>query len=108
MRGKMMFLGGVAVGFVLGTRAGRERYEQLVSAARQLREHPTVQEAAGVVQAQANRVYAEGKEAVTDKLGNSKLGERFGHEPGQPGAGAGATDQDPLAGTGKRPPTSTF
>jgi hypothetical protein len=99
MRGKLLFLGGVAVGFVVGARAGRERYEQLVSTAHRMWDHPTVQEAAGVVQAQANRLYAEGKDTVTDKLSQSKLGERFRHE---------SESGDELAGTGKRPPGNTF
>jgi hypothetical protein len=72
---KMWFLGGLAVGFVLGARAGREKYEELVQAARKVRESPTVQEAAGVVQEQATRLYTEGKEKVTDKLANSRLAE---------------------------------
>lgn len=71
MRGKLMFLGGIGVGFVLGTRAGRERYEELVRAAQKVRENPTIQEAAGVVQAQATKLYSEGK----DKLSSSKLGQ---------------------------------
>ena len=33
MRGKILFAAGLAVGYVFGTRAGRERYEQLKSAA---------------------------------------------------------------------------
>ncbi|MGC5052810.1 hypothetical protein ACLQ2S_15300 [Micromonospora sp. DT48] len=73
MRGKIMFLGGLAAGFVLGARAGREKYEELVVRGRKVLDHPTVQEAAGVAQAQANRLYHEGK----DKLGNSKLGEKL-------------------------------
>jgi hypothetical protein len=72
---KMWFLGGIAVGFVLGARAGREKYEELVQAARKVRESPTVQEAAGVVQEQATRLYTEGKEKVTDKLAHSRLAE---------------------------------
>lgn len=94
MRGKMWFLGGAAVGFVFGARAGRERYDQLVAAARRVWDHPTVQEATGVVQEQATRLYSEGKETVSKRLSDSKLGERFGHhapdeglvEPGLPGA----------------------
>ncbi|MEV6811227.1 hypothetical protein [Micromonospora sp. NPDC051296] len=74
MRGKIMFLGGLAAGFVLGARAGREKYEELVVRGRKVLDHPTVQEAAGVAQAQASRLYHEGK----DKLGHSKLGERLG------------------------------
>jgi hypothetical protein len=79
MRGKLWFLGGAAVGFVVGTRAGRERYDQLVAAARRVWDHPTVQEATGVVQEQANRLYSEGKETVSKRLSNTKLGERLGH-----------------------------
>jgi hypothetical protein len=73
MRGKLMFLGGLAAGFVLGSRAGREKYEEIVVNAKKVWEHPTVQEAAGVAQAQANKLYSEGK----DKLGQSKLGEKL-------------------------------
>jgi hypothetical protein len=75
MRGKLMFLAGLGAGFVLGTRAGREKYEELVQAARKVRENPTVQEAAGVVQEQANKLVTGGKETLTDKLSNSKLAE---------------------------------
>ena len=71
MRGKLWFLGGLAAGFVLGARAGREKYEEIVATARKVREHPTVQEARGVVQEQATRLASTGKE----KLGNSKLAE---------------------------------
>src|SRR5512142_514386 len=79
MRGKLWFLGGMAAGFVLGARAGREKYEELVRTARKIKDSPTVQEAAGVVQEQATRVYSEGKSRVTDKLANSRFAEtKFG------------------------------
>ncbi len=52
---------------------GREKYEELRVQARKVLDHPTVQEATGVAQAQATRLYAEGK----DKLANSKLGEKL-------------------------------
>lgn len=45
------FLVGVAVGYVLGTRAGHERYEQLVRAYHRAADHPAVQGAAGIAQA---------------------------------------------------------
>ncbi|MEU4215901.1 hypothetical protein [Actinoplanes sp. NPDC026623] len=73
MRGKLMFITGLAAGFVLGSRAGREKYEEIATNAKKLWEHPTVQEAAGVAQAQANKLVAEGK----DKLNQSKLGEKL-------------------------------
>jgi hypothetical protein len=64
----------VGVGYVLGTRAGREKFDQMVAQARKFWESPTVQEAAGVVQAQATRLYDEGKAVVTDQV--HKLGKR--------------------------------
>ncbi|MBO3738331.1 hypothetical protein [Actinoplanes flavus] len=73
MRGKLMFLTGLAAGFVLGSRAGREKYEEIRASAQKVWQHPTVQEAAGVAQAQANKLYTEGKE----KLQSSKLGEKL-------------------------------
>ena len=73
MRGKLMFLGGLAAGFVLGSRAGRQAYEELVQTAKKVKESPTVQEAAGVVQAQATKVYEQGK----DKLANTRLGDKL-------------------------------
>ena len=73
MRGKLMFISGLAAGFVLGSRAGREKYEEIRANAKKVWEHPTVQEAAGVAQAQANKLYTEGK----DKIGSSKIGEKI-------------------------------
>ncbi|MEU4694923.1 hypothetical protein [Actinoplanes sp. NPDC023714] len=73
MRGKLMFLTGLAAGFVLGSRAGREKYEEIRANAQKIWENPTVQEAAGVAQAQANKLYSEGK----DKIQSSKLGEKL-------------------------------
>jgi hypothetical protein len=43
MRGKILLLTGLAVGYVLGTRAGRERYEEIKSAATKLWSDPRVQ-----------------------------------------------------------------
>ena len=73
MRGKLMFITGLAAGFVLGSRAGRDKYEEIAANAKKVWEHPTVQEAAGVAQAQATKLYSEGK----DKLNQSKLGEKL-------------------------------
>jgi hypothetical protein len=100
MRGKIWFLGGLAVGYVLGTRAGRERYEQLLDGVRKIKEHPTVQEAAGVVQAQASRLFNEGKDTVSEKLSHTKLGERLS------GGGDGAAAAN--GGAAGKPAPSTF
>jgi hypothetical protein len=100
MRGKLLFLGGLAAGFVLGSRAGREKYEELKATALKIKESPTVQEAAGVVQEQATRLYSESKTKVTDKLANSRfaetdLGQRLLNAQETP-----AIERDVLATTG--------
>jgi hypothetical protein len=43
MKGKILLLTGLAVGYVLGTRAGRERYEEIKTAADKLWNDPRVQ-----------------------------------------------------------------
>ena len=53
------FLLGAAVGYVVGARAGRERYEQIVRTYHRVSEHPAVQSAAGVA-----------REKVTSAVGN--------------------------------------
>ena len=103
MRGKLLFFGGLAAGFVLGARAGREKYEELKTTAMKIKESPTVQEAAGVVQEQATRLYSEGKTKVTDKLANSRfaetdLGQRLLTSP-ETEAGAKAIERDALSDT---------
>ncbi|RLK55272.1 hypothetical protein SAMN04487818_104425 [Actinokineospora terrae] len=45
------FLVGAAVGYVLGAKAGRGRYEQIVRAYRRIADHPAVQGAAGIARA---------------------------------------------------------
>jgi hypothetical protein len=42
---------GAAIGYVLGAKAGKERYEQLVRTYQRVADHPAVQGAAGVVRA---------------------------------------------------------
>jgi hypothetical protein len=50
---KLSLTAGFAAGYVMGSRAGRQRYEQIAQAARKVRDHPTVQSAAGVAGARA-------------------------------------------------------
>jgi hypothetical protein len=94
MRGKLWFLGGLAAGFVLGARAGREKYEEIMSTARKVKEHPTVQEARGVVQEQANRLLSEGKDKLSQtRFAETKVGGRLlsGSETKSTPAAAGTT-----------------
>ena len=50
---RIIFVTGLAAGFVLGTRAGRERYETIAKAARAVASRPEVHSTAGMLHAQA-------------------------------------------------------
>lgn len=52
----LKFLLGAAIGYVLGARAGHERYEQLHRTYQRVADHPAVQGAAGVVRARMEEV----------------------------------------------------
>src|ERR1700745_2942077 len=92
MRGKLMFISGLAAGFVLGSRAGREKYEEIRANAKKVWEHPTVKEAAGGDPAQGNKLYTEDK----DKINQSKIGEKL-HTTGT--STSTGTETTELAGT---------
>lgn len=68
MRYRITFIAGLAVGYVLGAKAGRARYEQIAGTARRVVESPAVQETAGIVGAQ---VSSAGKTVAT------KVGDRL-------------------------------
>jgi len=85
MRYKLVFFTGLGIGFVLGAKAGRERYEQLRKAARKAWDSPAVQQAAGALQAQAT-TYAKaagGKVADGAGVARAKVGGALhDHVPG--------------------------
>jgi hypothetical protein len=53
------FLLGAAVGYVLGARAGHDRYEQIVRTYHRIADHPAVQGAAGVARAKVGEKLGE-------------------------------------------------
>ncbi len=67
-RRKIIFLLGFGVGYVLGARAGRERYDSIVRRLRAARERPEVQQAAGLVTAQAGGLVERVKGSVGSRL----------------------------------------
>ncbi len=98
---KLTFVVGFGAGYFLGTKAGRARYEQIVRSLRGLKDNPTVQETAGVVQAQAVDLLSTAKDKVGDALSHSTVGQKIssavgrGSEPGGAQAGgrhAGTAD----------------
>jgi hypothetical protein len=61
---KLMLLAAAAVGYVLGTRAGRERYDQIMGMASRVKDDPRVQEKAH----QAMDVAKERAPVMADKV----------------------------------------
>jgi len=62
MRGKLGIAVGLAAGYVLGTRAGRERYQQLTASAKRLADDPSVQR----LQEELNGLFGSAKQRVAD------------------------------------------
>ncbi len=68
MRYRISFLTGFAAGFVVGARAGRERYEQIKKLARKAADSPAVQQAAGAAQAQAAGLAKSAKDKAMQQV----------------------------------------
>jgi hypothetical protein len=92
MRARITFLAGLAVGFVAGTRAGRERYEQMVKLSRKAAENPAVRNAARAAGTKATELTkAAGQKAAeqmpkltdTAKTSAGKMRERLDRLPGR-------------------------
>jgi len=58
---KLSFIAGFGAGYVLGARAGKERYEQIRRAYKHAKEDPRLQSAAGMVQARADAAVSSAK-----------------------------------------------
>ena len=78
MKGKILFVVGLGVGYVLGTRAGRERYEQIKKAAESVWNTPAVQQGVGNVKDFAMTRVGDLSETVLDGvkglIGNATKG----------------------------------
>ncbi|MDT9684933.1 YtxH domain-containing protein [Streptomyces sp. TRM76323] len=70
MRYKLTFVVGAAVGYVLGARAGRERYEHLRKSARQLSANPAVRNAAESAAQTGRQVAGRAYHVVSEKVGD--------------------------------------
>jgi hypothetical protein len=70
MRYRLTFIAGLALGYVLGTRAGRERYEQLKKSTREFAQNPAVRNAAESAAQTSREVAGKAYHAVSDKVGD--------------------------------------
>jgi hypothetical protein len=74
MQGKLTLALGFAAGYVLGSKAGRQRYEEIVSQARKVAGNQTVQSTAGVLQAQASDLVDKAKSSPVVAKAKSAVG----------------------------------
>nr|WP_314274526.1 YtxH domain-containing protein [Schaalia odontolytica] len=77
---------GVGIGYVLGTRAGRERYEQIRANASKLRRFPIVARPLDAAGQKMSDIVRAGGEQVTDKVADAVKERLFGAPATQPAA----------------------
>ncbi|MCX2925549.1 YtxH domain-containing protein [Streptomyces sp. NEAU-W12] len=70
MRYRLTFVTGVVLGYVLGTRAGRERYEQLKKSAQRFAQNPAVRNTAETAAQQGRDIAGRAYHVVSDRMGD--------------------------------------
>ena len=112
MRYRVTFLAGLAVGFVAGTRAGRERYEQMKKYARKAVESPPVQKAARAAGEKATELTKAAKDKAaarmpkiteTAKSSASKVRGQLDRMPGRHAASQPGAESEHATVNGTRP-----
>jgi hypothetical protein len=81
MKYRATFIVGAAVGYVLGTRAGKERYEQIKRASHRVAENLQLQETAEALRTQAGDMAGTARDKVSDTL-HDRFGDKVDKIPG--------------------------
>ena len=77
MRYKATFVAGLATGYVLGTKAGRARYEQIRRLSLAMWNRPVVQGATDSISHQASSLYEGAKAKVSTRIGGREVTDEF-------------------------------
>lgn len=72
MKNKLLLLVGTGIGYVLGTRAGREKYDALVDQAQSLWGDPRVQDAVTTAKSSTGSAFSQAQDQVKDKVAEAK------------------------------------
>ncbi|ACV07568.1 YtxH domain-containing protein [Kytococcus sedentarius] len=72
MKNKLLLLVGTGIGYVLGTRAGREKYDALVDQAQSLWGDPRVQDAVTTAKSSTGSAFSQAQDQVKDKVAEVK------------------------------------
>ena len=101
MRFKSGFLVGLSAGYVLGTKAGQERYQQIVDAASKVRENPSVQRLTGEVNRTVNQTVSVGKDRVAETAAATadQAREAVSNVTSKAGDNAGSSTTTPTSGS---------
>ena len=91
MMGKLKWLVGFGAGYVLGSRAGRERYDQIAARAQQLWGDPRVQEKAGQAQQALKQKADQAQQVVRGKVGDKVGGNGSGSSVSSGASGSAGT-----------------
>ena len=75
---------GVCIGYVLGARAGRERYDQIRAAAAKVRRFPVVARPLDAAGQKVSDIVRAGGEQVTDKVADAVKERLFGAPASEP------------------------
>ena len=108
MRYRITFLAGFAAGYVVGARAGRERYEQIKRLSQQVAESPAVRQTADTVGSKATEFAKTTKDRATEKMPKfagtamNRASDGLERIPGLRGRMNGSPDSPP-AGDGPGP-----
>lgn len=89
-RRKTFFILGLGTGYVLGTKAGRERYDQIAKVVAKANEDPRVHKVAEAVSAKGGQVVGGATHLIRDKVGDKLPGWLAQHrDPAETGSSNG-------------------
>jgi hypothetical protein len=103
MAGNLKLLAGLAAGYVLGARAGRERYEQIAQATRRLTERPEVRELTGSLRSRLGAGLEKAADTASERLQQARGEDRTPEDQDRAAAGGPASPRRPVPGTGQAP-----